>query len=216
MPDPLQRVLGVIASILTLPLVAALAIAIRLDSPGPFLYPGRRLGAGAMPFTCFKLRTMIWRQGSRGAGVTVGGDARVTRVGRFLRSTRLDELPQLWHVASGRMRFVGPRPEDPRFADLADPLHREVFSAKPGITGLTQLLYVDEASLLTAADPESQYRSEILPAKLRIDSAYLRHRTARLDLWILASTPLAIAGRRPGPPAWLLPPDALARPAGSA
>lgn len=205
MPDSLQRLIGAIASFATLPIVALLAVAVRLDSPGPAFYPSVRLGEGARPFNCRKLRTMRWRPEMPGAGLTTREDTRVTRVGRFLRATRLDELPQLWHVASGRMRLVGPRPEDPRYADLSDPVHREVFRAKPGITGLTQLLYVDEAKQLDGPDPELHYRREILPAKLRLDVAYLRHRSARLDLWILAATPLAILGRRPIPPAGLVP-----------
>ena len=207
MPDAIQRVLGLIASILTLPLVALLAVIIRLDSPGPVLYPSRRLGQGAVPFDCLKLRSMTWQPHAPGPGLTVGDDRRVTRVGRRLRAWRLDELPQLWQVASGRMRFVGPRPEDPRYADLSDPLHREVFSARPGITGLAQLLHLDEASLLTGDDHDLRYRQDILPRKLAIDAAYLRHRSTRLDLWILASTPLALVGRRPVPPPGLLPPD---------
>ena len=204
MPDPLQRVLGFAATVLTLPLLAILGLAVRLDSRGPALYASRRLGEGARPFRCLKLRTMTWRPDQPGARLTGPVDARVTRVGRFLRRTRLDELPQLWHVAAGQMRLVGPRPEDPAYVDLADPLHREVFTAKPGITGLAQLLSVDEAAWLDVTDPEGHYRRDILPAKLRLDAAYLRHRSTGLDLWILARTPLALLGRRPDPPAGLL------------
>lgn len=214
MPDAVQRVLGILASALTLPFVAILALAVRLDSAGPVLYPSRRLGEGARPFTCLKLRTMEWRPDAPGVGLTVGEDRRVTRVGRLLRRTRLDELPQFWHVASGRMRLVGPRPEDPRYADLSDPLQREVFGARPGITGLAQLLSIDEATELTDADPELRYRRDILPAKLRLDAAYLRHRSTQLDLWILAATPLAILGRRPSPPPRLMP-DLAAPPEGT-
>ena len=205
MPDPVQRAIATIASIVTLPIVAVLAVAIRLDSPGPAFYVSTRLGEGARAFGCRKLRTMTWRPDDPGSGVTVAADARITRVGRILRATRLDELPQLWHVVAGRMRLVGPRPEDPRYADLSDPLHREVFSARPGITGLTQLLYVDEARSLDGPDAELRYRREILPMKLRLDAAYLRHRSTRLDLWVLAATPLALVGRRPAPPAELVP-----------
>jgi lipopolysaccharide/colanic/teichoic acid biosynthesis glycosyltransferase len=204
MPDLLQRVLGLAGAVLTLPLLLILGLAIRLDSRGPALYASRRLGEGARPFRCFKLRTMTWRPDDPGAGLTAAADPRVTRVGRFLRSTRLDELPQLWHVAAGRMRLVGPRPEDPAYVDLADPLHREVLSARPGITGLAQLLYVDEATQLDVVDPDAHYRRVILPAKLRLDAAYLRHRSTSLDLWILGRTPMAILGRRPEPPAGLL------------
>jgi len=205
MPDPIQRVLGLAGGLLTLPLVAVLAVAVRLESRGPVLYASERLGEGGRPFRCLKIRTMTWRPDAPGAGLTTARDHRVTRVGRLLRSTRLDELPQLWHVAAGRMRLFGPRPEDPRYVDLADPLHREVFTAKPGITGLAQLLYTDEADRLDATDPEAHYRREILPAKLRLDALYLRHRSTRLDLWILRQTPLALAGRRPRPPVELVP-----------
>jgi lipopolysaccharide/colanic/teichoic acid biosynthesis glycosyltransferase len=204
MPDPLQRVLGLAGAIITLPLLLVLGLAVRLDSRGPALHASRRLGAGGRPFRLFKLRTMTWRPDDPGARLTAAADPRVTRVGRFLRRTRLDELPQMWQVAAGRMRLVGPRPEDPAFVDLSDPIHREVFTAKPGLTGLAQLLYVDEADRLDAADPDSHYRREILPAKLRLDVAYLRHRSTRLDLWILAQTPMAVLGRRPEPPPGLL------------
>ena len=194
MPDPVQRFLGLLASAMTLPLVAALALAVRLDSPGPALYTARRVGAGGREFACRKLRTM--RPASDRAGaLTVAGDSRVTRLGRILRRFRLDELPQLWNVAVGEMRLVGPRPEDPRFVDLARPLHRLVFTSRPGLAGLAQLVFADEESRLGRGDPETVYREEILPAKLEIDALYLRRRSTRLDLWILAQTPLAVLGR---------------------
>jgi lipopolysaccharide/colanic/teichoic acid biosynthesis glycosyltransferase len=199
-PDTIQRITGLLGAVVTLPLVAALALAVRLDSPGPALYPAVRVGEGGRTFRCHKLRTMTWAGPEAGSGVTVAADRRLTRIGRLLRRYRLDELPQLWNVAVGEMRLVGPRPEAPRFVDLSLPLHREVFAARPGITGLTQLLYADEAAMLDPVDPERQYRESILPAKLRIDAAYLRHRSTRLDLWILAQTPRALSGRAIVPP----------------
>ena len=104
-----------------------------------------------------------------------------------MRRYRLDELPQLINVIRGEMSLVGPRPEDPAYVDLADPLHRRVFSAKPGITGLAQLEYHDEADLLAGPDADQRYRREILPAKLRLDAEYLDRRTTLLDLKILAA-----------------------------
>lgn len=202
MPDSLQRVIALGAAVLTLPLVALLALAVRLDSPGPALYVSRRVGAGGRIFTCFKIRTLSSEK-TGGARITHGTDQRITRVGAVLRRTRLDELPQLWNVVRGEMRLVGPRPEDPAFVDLADPLHAQVFAGRPGITGLTQILYSDEADRLRPDDPEGQYRAEILPTKLRIDAAYLRHRSSALDIWILARTPRAARGRPVGAPAWL-------------
>ncbi len=200
MPDTIQRLAGLVGALVTLPLVAALALAVKLDSPGPALYPATRVGEGGRPFRCRKLRTMRWAGPDAGIGITVSEDARLTRLGRLLRRYRLDELPQLWNVVRGEMRLVGPRPEAPRFVDLTDPLHREVFTARPGITGLTQLLYADEAAMIDPLDPERQYREAILPAKLRIDAAYLRHRSTRLDLWILGQTPRAVLGRVIVPP----------------
>lgn len=195
MPDPLQRVLALVAGVLTLPLMAALSLAVKLDSPGPALFGSRRVGAGGRSFVCFKLRTMAWRRPEDDPRITRAGDPRVTRLGRLLRRARLDELPQLWNVARGEMRLVGPRPEDPAFVDPSQALHREVFAARPGLTGLTQLFHADEAARVDPADPDAHYREAILPAKLRIDAAYLRHRSVALDVWILVQTPRALLGR---------------------
>ena len=195
MPDALQRTLALLGSALTLPLLAALALAVRIESRGGPIYSARRVGEGGKPFTCFKLRSMVVDQ-KPGRLLTTAGDPRVTRIGRLLRKTHLDELPQLWNIARGEMRFVGPRPEDPHYVDFALPLHELVFTARPGITGLSQLLNADEETRLVDADPDRAYREEILPRKLELDAAYLRHRSTRLDLWILAQTPRAVLGRR--------------------
>ena len=128
------------------------AVAMRLSGDkGPFLYRAPRVGQGET-FTVLKVRTMT--PGSAGSKVTLANDPRVTRMGRMLRRYRLDELPQLINVIRGEMSLVGPRPEDPAYVDLADPLHRRVFSAKPGITGLAQLEYHDEADLLAGPDAD--------------------------------------------------------------
>ncbi len=194
MPDQLQRLLGLVGSIISLPLVAILAVAVRLDSPGPAVHRAIRIGREGTPFVCYKLRTMRLHDGT-GPAVTAEGDPRISRFGRVLRRFRLDELPQLWNVARGEMRLVGPRPEAPAFVDAGSPLHRRVLSAAPGITGLTQLAYVDEAMMLAVEDPEQHYRDVILPAKLRLDAVYLDHRSFAIDLWILQKTLQAIAGR---------------------
>ena len=197
MPDPLQRGIGAVLAVLTAPLILALGLAVRLETPGPALIRAERVGAGGRTFRCLKLRTMGANRSDHGPKVTAGRDPRVTRVGGLLRRFRLDELPQLWNVARGEMRLVGPRPEDPRFVDLGLPHHREVFTATPGIAGLTQLVYHDEGHLLDGApDPDAHYREKILPGKVVIDAAYLRTRTTGLDLWILAHTPLVLLGRK--------------------
>jgi lipopolysaccharide/colanic/teichoic acid biosynthesis glycosyltransferase len=168
------------------PVLALIAIAMRLSGDnGPFLYRAPRVGQNRT-FMVLKVRTMT--AGSSGSKVTLANDPRVTRIGRTLRRYRLDELPQLLNVIRGEMSLVGPRPEDPAYVDLANPLHLRVFSAKPGITGLAQLAYRDEAELLAGPDADQRYRHEILPAKLRLDAEYLDRRTTVLDLKILART----------------------------
>lgn len=197
MPDWSQRVLGCVLLVLVSPLIAALAIAVRLDSRGgPFFVAGR-VGQGGRPFGLVKLRTMHQEAARTGPAISVAGDTRVTRIGRLLRGARLDELPQLWNVVRGEMRLVGPRPEDPRFIDLADPLHRAVIAARPGITGISQLLHVDEAGQLDRSAPETTYRTRIQPTKMALDEAYLKNRSIYLDAWILWRTALLAVGRPP-------------------
>jgi lipopolysaccharide/colanic/teichoic acid biosynthesis glycosyltransferase len=196
MPILLQRCIGFLSSVVLLPLLAAMSVAIRVESPGPALFRASRIGSGGTRFECLKLRTMR-NATNDGPAVTVAGDRRVTRLGSLLRRSRLDELPQLWNVARGEMLLVGPRPEDPRFVDLTDPLHHEVFTAMPGMTGAAQLAYLDEAEMLDSDDPEGRYIQTILPQKLEIDAAYLRRRSFGLDVWIIAQTILAALGRPP-------------------
>ena len=179
--------LGSLALVAATPLLAAMAFAMRLSGDrGPFLYRAARVGTGGAPFTVLKVRTMS--AGATGAGITGSGDSRVTPIGRVLRRYRLDELPQLVNVLRGEMSLVGPRPEDPRFVDWSNPVHRRVFTAKPGITGLAQLEFHDEARRLVGPDIEDRYLREILPAKLQVDLAYLERQSLMLDLRIIART----------------------------
>jgi lipopolysaccharide/colanic/teichoic acid biosynthesis glycosyltransferase len=141
-----------------------------------------------------KLRTMERGAHALGPGITAAGDVRVTRLGRYLRRTKLDELPQLWNVLRGEMLLVGPRPEDPRYVDWSDPLHRLVFGSRPGITGPTALEYGDEEALLAQESKGSLeilddiYRQRVLPRKLALDAEYLRTRSWRGDIAILRRT----------------------------
>lgn len=203
MPRSVEWAMALLGIVVLLPFLAAIAIVIRVTSPGPALHRALRVGARE-PFTLLKFRTMDLGASAAGPGVTAAGDPRVTRIGRVLRRTKLDELPQLWNVVRGEMSLVGPRPEDPRYVDPTDALHREVFRARPGITGPTALAYRDEEAILaaaaldlaradgrdraTGADVERAYRERILPAKLAMDAEYLRTRSARGDIAILGRT----------------------------
>jgi lipopolysaccharide/colanic/teichoic acid biosynthesis glycosyltransferase len=203
MPYPIQRVIAAAALLVLGPLLIALAAAIRMSSPGPALHRAVRVRPGGT-FTLLKLRSMRVIASRSGLGVTAAGDPRVTRFGRVLRRTKLDELPQLWNVARGDMALVGPRPEDPRYVDLSDPVHARVFAVRPGITGAASVAYRDEETILAAEavevaraagreaattdDLEQAYRERILPAKLALESEYLATRSWRSDLDILRRT----------------------------
>jgi lipopolysaccharide/colanic/teichoic acid biosynthesis glycosyltransferase len=179
--------LGLPAALAAVPVLAGTYVAMRLSGDrGPFLYRAARVGEGGKLITVLKVRTMA--AGAAGSGITGPDDPRVTRAGRLLRRYRLDELPQLFNVLRGDMSLVGPRPEDPRYVDWSDPLHARVFQAKPGITGLAQLDFHDEANRLNGRDVDEQYRRVILPAKLRLDLEYLERRSTLLDLRILGRT----------------------------
>lgn len=184
-------VIGTAALTASAPILLGIAVVMRGSGDrGPFFHRARRVGEGAKVITVFKIRTMD--AGTSGPNLTAHDDPRVTRIGRMLRRRRIDELPQLLNVVRGDMSLVGPRPENPLFVDLADPLHRRVFMSKPGMTGASQLKYRDEALLLAGPDPETYYREVILPDKLRLDADYLEHRSLWLDLQILAKTVAAV------------------------
>jgi lipopolysaccharide/colanic/teichoic acid biosynthesis glycosyltransferase len=199
MPDFTQRIVGALLLAALSPLLIGLAAMVRLSSSGPALYRAERIGLGGRPFDCLKFRTMTWQPEVPGAAITMDDDRRITPLGKALRRYRLDELPQLMNVALGEMNLIGPRPEDPRFVDFDDPLHRTVFVAKPGITGLAQLAFIDEATLLGAhrVDADEFYRLSILPRKVALDARYLGRRSWRLDLWILGQTVRAVVGSTP-------------------
>lgn len=174
--------------LLLAPLLAALALWVKLDSPGPACYRQERVGRHGVPFHIHKLRTMF--TGAQGLPLTVGADARITRAGRMLRRTRLDELPQLWDVLRGKMSLVGPRPEVPRYvAHYPSALRAVVLAVRPGITDPSSLDFLDEASLLAAAaDPEREYIERILPIKLQRAADYARQASLRTDVQVVWRT----------------------------
>lgn len=189
-------VLGSVGLLASLPLLVGIRVWMRASGDrGPFLYRARRVGENGKLITVLKVRTMI--TDAPGSPITRAGDQRVTPLGRTLRRYRLDELPQLVNVVRGEMSMVGPRPEDPVFVDMSRPDHRRVFTTRPGITGLAQLAFHDEANLLSGADAERRYRDEILPAKVKLDIEYLDRRSAWLDIEILIRTIGTVLGRGP-------------------
>jgi FlaA1/EpsC-like NDP-sugar epimerase/lipopolysaccharide/colanic/teichoic acid biosynthesis glycosyltransferase len=185
--------LSALGLIVTSPLLLLAALAVRLGGRGPVFYRQERVGRGLVPFQMFKFRTMIVDAERCGPGVTVRNDSRVTRVGRLLRETKVDELPQLLNVLRGDMSIVGPRPELARYVRQFEPEFRDILRVRPGLTDLATLVYRREAELLDGdADPEAKYVREILPEKLRLARAYVERASFWSDLTLVARTVLAL------------------------
>ena len=179
----------------TLPFYAAVWVAIRLSSPGPCFYRQERVGLNGRPFTILKFRTMVV-DSDRGRPITTKGDDRITRVGRWLRRFKLDELPTLWNVLRGDMSLVGPRPELPRYVSRYTAEQRRVLSVRPGITDPATLRFDDESDLLTDADFEETYVTCVLPEKLQLNLEYLDRRSFLSDLRMIFSTLFLMAKRK--------------------
>jgi lipopolysaccharide/colanic/teichoic acid biosynthesis glycosyltransferase len=141
-----------------------------------------------------KFRKMV--DGAGGPGLTAVHDDRLTRVGRLLAHSKLDELPQLWNVVRGQMSLVGPRPEDPRFVQTQRAAFAPILEVKPGMTGLSQLAFARESSILDPDDRVGDYLHRILPQKLALDALYACRRTVGQDVRILWWTAIAVLGRR--------------------
>ncbi len=170
------------------PLFLIIPILIKLDSPGPAFYVAKRVGRHGRPFRLYKFRTMHRDADREGPGVTRAGDERITRMGHFLRQTKLDELPQLINVVKGEMSLVGPRPEDPRYVAHYTPQQEAVLSVAPGITSLASIRFRNEETLLVGQQWERIYIEKIMPEKIRIDVIYLDNWSPSLDLRILLYT----------------------------
>lgn len=181
-------------TVLLLPLFGIIAFWIKLDSPGPVFFRQKRVGRHEVMFDVLKFRTMVQDAEKKGAKITVGGDSRITRSGRFLRKFKLDELPQLLNVIKGEMSLVGPRPEVPEYISLYPRNVRDiVLSVPPGITDYASLEFRNENDLLAGAeDPVAKYIQEILPVKLDYYVKYAQTRSLWVDFLLIIRTIWAI------------------------
>jgi len=185
--------IAAIALIAAGPVIAAAALAIAVSSGTPVLFRQKRIGQRGRIFELFKLRTM--KPSTEGPQITSRNDGRITSLGRFLRRTKLDELPSLWNVLRGDMALVGPRPEVPRYVRLEDPQWQLILKVRPGITDPVTLHLRNEEDLLARVngDPETYYVNELQPSKLSGYIAYLQQRTCRGDLSTLWRTVVEVA-----------------------
>jgi lipopolysaccharide/colanic/teichoic acid biosynthesis glycosyltransferase len=175
------------------PVLLLVALLIKLDSQGPVFFRQERIGRNFRPFSIYKFRTMVVDAPQRGAAITAGGDPRITRFGRLLRKSKIDELPQLINVLRGEMSLVGPRPEVPKYVELFRQEYDDILRVRPGITDLASLKYRDEAAVLAAAqNPEQEYVARILPEKIQLAKQYIRNASFLFDLKLILRTLLKV------------------------
>jgi lipopolysaccharide/colanic/teichoic acid biosynthesis glycosyltransferase len=178
------------------PLGLVLALGVKLSDGGPVFYRQQRVGQFGRLFWIWKFRTMVVNADQLGAGVTRDGDPRITRVGRVLRKTKLDELPQLWNVFKGEMSLVGPRPEVPRYVERYTPSQRAILDLKPGITDLATLQFRNEEDLLrSAGDVEAFYLAYCVPRKIELNLVYARQAGLWTDTALILRTLWPWGGR---------------------
>lgn len=184
----IDRCLSTLALVLLSPLFLIIAVAIKLDSPGPVFFRQKRIGRGGVPFRIHKFRTMANKIPK--VHISATGDPRVTRVGRILRKTKLDELAQLIDVSRGRMALVGPRPEVPEYvAEWPEELRDLILSVRPGITDPASIVYRNEADeLAQAPDPERYYIEVLIPKKTAMYADYVRNHSLFKDAEIILRT----------------------------
>lgn len=200
LPRPIEVILASIGLLLVAPFLALAAIAIKASSNGPVFFRQKRMGRKGRIFVMYKLRTM--RAVEKGPQVTAGDDPRITTVGRFLRKTKLDELPELWNIFKGDMSLIGPRPEVPQYVDLGDPMWRLVLEARPGLTDPMTLRLRNEEELMAqvTGDRERFYIETLSPFKLRGYLNYLQTRSYLTDIQVIWQTVVAVIFPSKAPP----------------
>ncbi len=183
---------ALIGIILLSPVLIITALLIKLTSKGPIFYKSKRVGKDGKLFTMLKFRTMHVNADSIGPKLTYRNDPRITKIGRYLRQLKIDELPQLFNVLKGEMSLVGPRPEDPKYIVHYSEKQKEILSIKPGITGLAQLKYINIESMLDHKNLSETYVEEIIPEKYKLNREYLNNASFSLDLKIMLNTIFSI------------------------
>lgn len=184
-----------------LPFLLLIAFLVQIDSKGPALYRGVRVGRNGITFRIFKFRTMIVDADKRGGSSTAQNDPRITRVGRYLRRYKLDELPQLINVLHGEMSLVGPRPELEEHTRCYSEEERVILTVRPGITDYASVKFMNLAERLGSENADAAYLMEVRPEKNRLRMQYVRNRTFWTDIKLIVITLLTVIRQRP----WNMP-----------
>lgn len=187
-----KRAIGVVMAtpllIALSPVLAAISAAIIVDSGLPVLYRGERGGLGGRPFRIYKFRTMVRDADRTGGGTTALGDPRITRIGAFLRKTKLDEFPQLLNIIRGEMCFVGPRPELLRYTSQYAGLETYILKVRPGITDFSSIEYINLDEIVGGGDADEAYEQKVLRHKNRLRIAYVEQMSPWTDARLFVKT----------------------------
>jgi lipopolysaccharide/colanic/teichoic acid biosynthesis glycosyltransferase len=188
-----KRIFDIIASfcglLLLSPVMIIIALIVKLSSKGPVLFVQKRVGKGFKEFDMYKFRSMVADAEKLGPSVTKGDDKRITKIGRFLRKTKLDELPQLWNVLKGDMSLVGPRPEVMKYVEKKKKEYEKVLSVRPGITDYAAIEFRDEEEILNRFDDtEKAYIEKVLPKKIELYYQYIDNVSFINDIKVILKT----------------------------
>lgn len=197
----MKRLFDIVASLVGLivfaPIMLIVAIIVKVTSPGPILFSQKRLTKGMREFNIYKFRSMVSNELREKNTVQIkGSSSEITPIGKFMRKTKLDELPQFWNILKGDMSFIGPRPELPRRLKYYDARQKEIFSVRSGISSPASIVFSDEEYLMNQVkDPEKFYIQEIMPYKIELNLYYIEHQNFFYDIWLIIATLLKIINR---------------------
>lgn len=190
-------IMALIGLIVLLPVIIIVGITIKITSPGKVLFSQRRLTQGMREFNIYKFRSMSNNEArEKGAVQIKGNSSEITPIGKFMRKTKIDEIPQLWNILKGDMSFIGPRPELPRRLHHYDGRQRGIFTVRSGISSPASIVFSDEEYLMNQVkDPEEFYIKEIMPYKIELNLYYVKTRSFFGDIWLILATVLKIVGK---------------------
>lgn len=197
----MKRLFDIVASLVGLivfaPVMLIVAIVVKVTSPGPVLFSQKRLTKGMKEFSIYKFRSMVSNEFREKNTVQIkGSSSEITPIGKFMRKTKIDELPQFWNILKGDMSFIGPRPELPRRLKYYNDRQKEIFLVRSGISSPASIVFSDEEYLMNQVqDPEKFYIEQIMPYKIELNLYYINHQSFLYDIWLIVATLLKIVNR---------------------
>lgn len=197
----MKRLFDIVASIIGIvcffPIMLVVAIIVKVTSPGPILFSQKRLTKGMKEFNIYKFRSMVSNELREKNSVQIKGSSNeITSIGKFMRKTKIDELPQFWNILKGDMSFIGPRPELPRRLKYYNDVQKAIFTMRSGISSPASIVFSDEEYLMNQVkDPEKFYIEEIMPYKIDLNLYYIKNQNFFYDIWLILATLLKIVNK---------------------